>query len=378
MAENESGQEKTEQATPKRVQEAREEGDIARSKEFNTMFVTFTSALAFLALGDDFVDTLMLFIGEHLSISRALVFDTPMIARYLLDSLLAALIIIAPFLVIALLASLLGPMMVGGWIFSLKSISVKFDRLNPLTGIRRVFSLRSVVEMLKAVSKFFLIAVAAVLMIYWSVDEFMMLSREPAQQGIAHSAALFSGAFLIFGLVLFIIAAFDIPFQLWQQSKKLKMTRQELKDELKQSDGRPEIRSKIRSIQREMANRRMMQKVPEADVVIVNPTHYSVALKYDERKASAPILLAKGTDLLALKIREIAIHHKIPIFSAPPLARAIYYTTKLERQIPSTLYLAVAKVLAYIYQVKAAKKFGFESPDIPYDLDVPEEYKDDR
>lgn len=376
MAENESGQEKTEQATHKRTQEARDEGNIARSREFNTMFVTFSGALAFIALGENFAEALVSFIKDHLQLPRTLIFDTQALMPYIMSSVLSALVIIAPFLFIALLSALLGPILVGGWLFSLKSINLKFERLDPISGLKRVFSLRGFVEMLKAIFKFLLIAAAAVLLIYIFIDEFMALGREPVQQGIAHGVSLFNAAFLLFGFVLFLIAAFDVPFQIWEHGKKLKMTRQELRDELKQTDGRPEIRSKIRSIQREMANRRMMQKVPKADVVIVNPTHYSVALKYDEKKSAAPVLIAKGTDLLALKIREIAVYHNVPIFSAPPLARAVYYTTKLEREIPATLYLAVAKVLAYVYHVRAAKEFGFDLPVMPENLDVPEEYKD--
>jgi flagellar biosynthetic protein FlhB len=257
------------------------------------------------------------------------------------------------------------PLAIGGWAFSVEAMAFKTDRINPLNGFKRMFSSKGLMELIKAMAKFLVVSVVAVAFLWSKADDFLGLGAQSLALALYNGAWLIGISFLVVSSTLILIAAIDVPFQLWDHAQKLKMTLQEVRDELKDTEGKPEVKSKVRQVQQEMAQRRMMEAVPEADVIITNPTHYAVALKYDHDNMAAPLVLAMGKDLIALKIREIAAFHDIEIFEAPPLARALYANCKIDREIPSHLYFAVAQVLAFVFQLRIAREHGSEMPDRP-------------
>jgi flagellar biosynthetic protein FlhB len=264
-----------------------------------------------------------------------------------------------------LVAALLAPIAIGGWNISFQVLAPNFDKLNPVSGFQRMFSSRSVVELGKAFAKFLFIAAVAGWLLWSHSGELMGLSAEPVDSALAHAASLTGHAFLVLAGTMGLIAAIDVPLQLWQHNQKLKMSRQEIKEEAKEADGSPEMKGRIRRAQQELARRRMMQEVPKANVIVTNPTHFAVALKYDEKRMRAPVVVAKGADEIAARIRAVATEHNVPIFEAPPLARALHRHVDLGGEIPSNLYVAVAQVLTYIYQVKAARNYGAVWPQRP-------------
>ncbi|BCD87834.1 flagellar biosynthesis protein FlhB [Pseudomonas solani] len=374
MAESESGADKSEEPTAKRQQEAREKGQIARSKELNTLAITLGGAGGVLASGGGLADMMMRMMQANFTLSREALMDERSMALWLLQSGQMALSAVTPLLVTLLIVSLVAPISLGGWLFSFEALAPKFSRMSPLSGIKRMFSMHAVVELLKALGKFGLILMVALMVLSSDADDLLAIAHEPLEQAILHSVQVvgWSALWLACGLIL--IAAIDVPYQLWDNKQKLMMTKQEVRDEYKDSEGKPEVKSRIRRMQREMAERRMMSAVPEADVVITNPTHFAVALKYDPAKGTAPLLLAKGNDFTALKIREIAQENKITVLESPALARAVFYSTELDQEIPAGLYLAVAQVLAYVYQLKqfragkGKRPAPLTEPPIPADL----------
>ena len=377
MAESESGADKSEQPTAKRLSESRRKGQIARSKELSTLAVTLGGAIALLLYGQDMAHSILGIMRACFSFSREWLFDTGSMARLLGQAGDAAFWLLLPFLLILLVASILGPISLGGWNFSLEAMQPKLSKMNPLSGVKRMFSVNALVELGKALAKFVVILVVALLVLSWDRDALTAIAYEPLEAAIGHSAYIvaWSAFWLACGLIL--IAAVDAPFQLWSMQQKLKMTKQEVRDEHKQSEGSPEVKGRIRQTQREMAQRRMLESVPKADVVITNPTHFAVALKYDADSSSAPIMLAKGGDFLALKIREVANEHEILVLESPSLARAIYYSTEVDREIPAGLYLAVAQVLAYVYQVRQYKAGLGQKPTPLADPPIPDDLKRD-
>lgn len=371
MAE-EQFQERTEAATPKRLTEARNKGQIARSRELNAMAVTLAGALAIYAFGDGIVNGVRNIMTDNLALPRAALLSADQMLVHLKSATLAAGITILPWLALLAVVALLAPMSLGGWSFSTEAMKFKGERINPVAGLKRLFALRGLVELLKALAKFFLVGTIAVLVLDWLADEFISLGRQSLLQALSHSASLMAIAFLLFSAGLILIAAVDVPFQIWDHKKKLRMTRQEVKDEMKETEGRPEVRGKIRSLQQEIARRRMLEDIPIASVVVTNPTHYAVALRYDAEAAGAPVVVAKGADFLALKIREIANAHGVPIFEAPPLARALYNHTEIGDEIAERLYVAVAQVLTYIYQLDRYVAGTAQVPDRP-DIEIDED-----
>ncbi|MGC7837221.1 flagellar biosynthesis protein FlhB [Pseudomonas wayambapalatensis] len=371
MAESESGQDKTEEPTEKRKRDAREKGDIARSKELNTFAVTLGGAGALLAFGGHLAETLMTLMRVNFTLSREVIVDERAMGAFLMASGKMAIWATQPVLVLLFVVSFVAPIALGGFLFSGSLLQPKFSRMNPLSGIKRMFSLNSLTELLKAVAKFFLVLVVALVVLANDREALMAIAKEPLEQAIIHSVQVVGWSALWMAAGLLLIAIVDVPFQLWQTHKKLKMTKQEVRDEYKDTEGKPEVKQRIRQLQREASQRRMMAAVPEADVIITNPTHYAVALKYDpEKGGAAPLLLAKGTDFLALKIREIGQEHKVQILESPALARAIYYSTELEHEIPAGLYLAVAQVLAYVFQIRQYRS-GKGKPPEPLKKDLP-------
>ncbi len=374
MADQDRSQERTEQATPKRLKEARERGQVPRSRELNTMIMLLTGSGGLLMLGEGLLDRLIALTQRGWSLERALIFDNRALTAMLGLAVGDALWSLAPFFLLVTVAALLGPIMLGGWSFSVQSLSFKWEKLDPVKGLGRIFAWRGLMEFLKTLAKFVVVTVIAGFLLWQLADHLLALSNEPLNQAIAHAAQLLGWSFLGLSAMLILLAAVDVPFQLWDHSRQLKMTRQEVKDELKETDGRPEVKSRIRNLQREMAQRRMMEEVPKADVVIVNPTHYAVALRFDY-KMNAPTVVAKGADLVAFQIRKVAQQHTVTVFSAPPLARALYHSTELNREIPVGLYVAVAQVLAYVYQLRSAQDGEGVEPAEPTDLQIPKEFE---
>lgn len=365
MAENDTSQEKTEEPTPKKLREAKQQGQIPRSKDLNSMGVMVTGAVGLLMLGSFMLGSLSEMMTKGFSLSRAEILDPAALFSRFGDAIWAALSAIFPFLMLMTLVAIFTPLMLGGWAFSGEQIAFKPERLNPISGLKRIFSAKGLMELVKALAKFLVVSVMAVAFMWWQMDEFLNLGREPFLQGLTHAAWLFGYSFLVLSLSLAFIAAIDVPFQLWDHTNKLKMTLQQVRDEMKETEGRPEVKSKIRSLQQEMAQRRMMEDVPSADVIITNPTHYAVALKYKPENMAVPVVVAMGKDLIALKIREIATQHNVEIFEAPPLARALFAQSKIGQEIPAHLYYAVAQVLAFVFQLRNARAQGLNLPDRP-------------
>lgn len=378
MAENDSGADKSEEPTAKRRQQAREKGQLARSRELGTVAVTLGGIGGLLISGGYLADRMMAVMRGNFELSREALLAPDAMSSALLASGLIALKAVLPLLAALLAASILGPVALGGWLFSTKAMAPNFGRMNPLSGLKRMFSTHALVELLKALGKFLVVLAVALVVLNAYKEELFSISKQPLDLAILHSVQVVGWSALWMACGLILIAAVDVPFQLWSNKQKLMMTKQEVKDEYKDAEGKPEVKGRIRRMQREMAERRMMQAVPEADVVITNPTHFAVALKYDTEKAGAPILLAKGGDFLALKIREIANEHRVTVLESPALARAVYYSTEVDREIPAGLYLAVAQVLAYVYQLRQYRAGKGRRPDPLRDLPIPEDLRRDE
>ncbi len=373
MAEQNSGQERTEQPTEKKLRESRNKGQIARSRELNTTIALLAAGAAFMAVGGVMGEQMLSLISTDLSLDRDQAFDKAAIIESLQINVLMALKLLGPFMAIMFVAAFLGPLVMGGWSFSGKALMPKMSKLNPFKGLKRVFGVQGVVELIKALIKFLILGTIALVLLKRLSAQYISLGQMPLIEGVSTSLDLILMIFLTLAASLVVVVAIDVPYQRWNHFRKLKMTRQEVKQESKETEGNPEVRAKIRSLQQEMAQRRMLQNVPDADVVIVNPTHFAVALRYNESKEAAPRLVAKGVDHLALKIREIALANNIPLFSAPPLARSLYHYAELDEEVPGELYMAVAQVLAYIYQVQQSRVTG--SVERPDELPIPEGFR---
>ncbi|MFT5707028.1 MAG: flagellar biosynthetic protein FlhB [Oceanospirillaceae bacterium] len=378
MAED-SGQEKTEDPTPKRLKEAREKGDIPRSKELNTTVLLMVSAASILAFGAQTIADLSKMMSDSFSLSREEAFDTKYLLINFGSSALDALWAIMVFMLVTFVAAFVGPISLGGWNFSGKALAPKGSRMDPIAGIKRMFSLKSLVELSKALGKFVIVTALALYFLDTVKEELYSLGKMDAFSGMSSAINLIGWAFLIISLSLIAISLLDVPYVLYESAEKLKMTLQEVKDEMKNTEGKPEVKGRIRQMQREISQRQMMKDVPQADVVITNPTHYSVALKYEDNHRNAPIIVAKGADFVALKIREVAKEHDVPILMSPPLARALYYSTEIGEEVPTGLFKAVAQVLAYVFQLKRFKQNAAQKPILPNqrDIDIPTEYKRD-
>jgi len=366
MAEHEP--ERTEQPTPKRLEEARKQGQVPRSVELSTAAVLLTAGGGLNFLGRHMGGQLDGMLSSALTLSREQSLDETFVIASLSRDMLQALVACAPILGLTLIAALSAPMLLGGWNLSFSALAPDFNRLNPMEGFGRMFSARGAVELGKALAKFTALALVAVHILHSKSSELLGLGMEPTRVAIGHAASVTGYAFLMLAGTLGLIAAVDVPWQMWQHTRRLRMTRQEVREEMKESEGAPEIKGRIRNLQREVAKRRMMQEVPKADVVVVNPTHFAVALRYDERRMRAPIVVAKGADLIAARIREVATESLVPIFEAPPLARALFRSVEIGGEIPASLYNAVAQVLTYIYQLKTARSQGMNPPQPP-DID---------
>ena len=364
MAGNENHQERSERPTAKRLQKARQEGHIPRSPELSAAAVLLVAAGGLHFLGGSIGARLCDVMRSGLSLSPGEAVDPGVALSAAAGELLRAGLVCAPVLGLTLIAALVAPLALGGWNLSLAALAPNFSRLDPIAGFGRFFSAQGAVELAKAFGKFLVVATVAVAVLRKQSPQLLALAAAPLPAAIAQAAALACDALLAVSGGLALIAAIDVPWQLRQYSHKLSMTRGEIREEMKEAEGAPEVRGRIRRAQRELARRRMMHEVPKADVLVVNPTHFAVALRYEERMR-APRVVAKGTDLIAARIRAIATEHSVPIFEAPPLARALYHNVEIGSEIPASLYVAVAQVLTYIYQLKAAHGSGARPPQPP-------------
>jgi flagellar biosynthesis protein FlhB len=356
---------KTEQPTPKRLEDARRDGRIPRSRDLTAAAVMLTAGIALMSLGDSIGTQLGELMRSALTVNREQALDASHLTAAFANQSTLALRAVAPVLLITLVAALGAPMSLGGWAFAPAKLAPDFNRLNPVSGVRRLFELRSWVELLKALAKFGVVALAAAIVLSSRLDQLLALGSEDIDQAIGHAMSITGYALIALTCALILIAAIDVPFQLWQHNQDMKMTKDEVRQEAKESEGSPEMKGRIRAMQREMAERRMMLDVPKADVIVVNPTHYAVALRYDDKKMRAPTVVAKGVDLMAARIREVASEHRIPIFEAPPLARALHRSVEIGDEIPAGLYVAVAQVLTYIFQLRTAMRDHLSPPPLP-------------
>lgn len=375
MAENEDGQEKTEEPTSKRLDDAKKKGQIARSKELNTMAITLIGGMALVGMSGSLGQGLVKIMSSNLTIPRTEMFDVMAMTRRLVSSIQDALLMLAPFFAVVVVVAVLSSIALGGMAFSAQAMTPKLSKMNPLKGLKRLFSLKGLIELAKAMAKFFLVGGATALVLWLTLDSFINLSGMGLEPAIRELVNLVGWAFVLVSSTLILVAAVDVPFQVWDHKKQLKMTRQEVREEMKDTEGRPEVRGRIRQLQREMATRRMMDEVPKADVIVTNPTHYAVALRYNQARMNAPIVVAKGTELVAANIRRVGTEHAVPIIESPMLARAIYFHTELGEAIPAGLYLAVAKILAYVFQLKAYVPGQGKKPAEPGELQIPDELK---
>ncbi|MEQ1778206.1 MAG: flagellar biosynthesis protein FlhB, partial [Nitrosomonas sp.] len=301
-----------------------------------------------------------------------LAFQPDLMLNRLYELSFEGLIAMGPMLLLLIIVAFCAPMLLSGWLVSSKALMPDFNRIDPIKGIGRIFSMRSLVELAKAIAKAVIIGGVATLVIWQNKDAVMGLLILSIDTGINHTADLLSMSFLLIVAAMILIVAIDVPFQIWEHAKQLRMTKEEIRKESKENEGDPMVKARIRALQREAARRRMMSEIPKADVIVTNPTHYAVALRYKSESMRAPTVVAKGVHLLAARIREVAEEHRIPILEAPPLARALYYHVELESEIPEKLYAAVAEVLAYVFQLKRYKEYGGEAPKPPVDVSVPD------
>ncbi len=368
-----SDAEKTEPASSKRLEQAREEGDVPRSREVATFTVLMTAGAGLWVTGGGIVKSLHATMVSGLSLDREQIFNADVLIRRVGIDIVAVMAACLPLAVAVMVVALASPLLVGGWLFSAKSFMPNFGKLNPAKGLGNMVSTNALVELLKAVAKTIVVGSVAWMVVMSQKDAVMGLAVESLGSATTHMISLLAWAFLMIVGGLGFVAAIDGPYQVWHYANKMKMTRQEVIQESKESDGNPQMKGKIRQMQREMSQRRMMSAVPTADVVVTNPTHYAVALKYADGQGGAPQVVAKGSDEVAAKIREIARDNKVALLEAPALARALHQHTEIGDEIPEALYSAVAEVLAYVFQLRAFNKAGGKYPDRPTRLPVPPE-----
>ncbi|MBI5626346.1 MAG: flagellar type III secretion system protein FlhB, partial [Nitrosomonadales bacterium] len=350
MAED-SDVEKTEQPSQRRLDQAREKGQVARSRELSTFTVLMAGGGTLWFMGASFTRHLVKMLHDGLTLDRDMAFNTALMIPRLYELSLDILITFSPLLLAVMFAAIFSPLLLNGWLFSIEALQPRFSKLNPVSGIARMFSRNALVELAKAIGKAILVGGIAAWAIWHNKDAVMALGTQAAAASIPQMGHLVGTSFMAIAGAMLLIVAIDVPFQLWDHNKKLKMTKEEVRQEARETEGDPMVKGRIRSLQREAARRRMMAAIPTADVVVTNPTHYAVALKYSENDSGrkgmrAPVVVAKGSHLLALRIREIAQENHVPILEAPPLARALHTHADLGESIPEALYTAVAEVLA--------------------------------
>lgn len=370
MAEN-SAQNKTEQPTEQRLRKGRREGQVARSKELNTAVLLLLGAAALLWFADMFAALFQQVLRRSWQFDKAALQQDDLLTRSLADALLQMTGASLPFLLTLFIGGWLAGALPGGLVVSRKLLGPKFSNLNPIKGFGRMFGSDSLVELAKSIVKVLLLGLCLWGLLSHLTNRLLFLHHLDLAGATAEGLQLLSFSLMVLALVLLLVAVIDVPYQQYKVSEQLKMTKQEVKDERKSTDGNPEIKGRIRQIQYQLASRRIEERVPTADVIITNPTHFAVALKYAEKKAKAPYVVAKGVDQMALRIRELAHTHQLEVLELPPLARAIYYSTRVDQEVPAALYTAVAYVLTYVMQLKAYKQGRGQQPAPLPDLVIP-------
>ena len=371
MAE-ESDLEKTEPASSRRLEQAREEGQVPQSRELAAFLVMAAGAMGLWVMSSWFVRRSEDMMRHGLTLERREAFDTNAMGVTLLTLGSDALMMLAPFFLATLAAMLITPFLLGGWVFSPKVLTFNFDRLDPFKGVKRMISWQSIAEMVKGVLKAFLMGGIVWWVVMHERDNLFAMLSQPLETALPAFGKIILYSFIAFVAGLAVIALIDVPFQLWRYYAGLRMTREELRQEMKELEGDPHLKARIRSQQREIARKRMMSEVPKADVVVTNPTHFSVALKYDKDKMGAPQVVAKGMNLVAFKIRELATENKVPVIELPPLARALHKHVEIGESVPTALYTAVAEVMAYVYQLNQFIAQGGLPPVVPAAVAVPD------
>ncbi|SCB92485.1 flagellar biosynthesis protein FlhB [Gilliamella intestini] len=361
---------KSEQPTDSKIKKAREKGQIPRSRELTSLLILLIGTSLFGVMGSHLVNQLITMIKTAIKVSYKT--DDRLMVFNLVNLLIHGFWAIVPIFFGLVIIAIFAPLCVGGLLFSLQSIKPNFKKLNPISGFSRLFSTRVLSELLKSVLKVILITITSTLFLMHHFYDMLSLPNMYLNNALAKSTQLVILCGILSVISLVPMVGFDIFYQIWSNLKKLKMSKQEIKDEFKEQEGNPQIKGRIRQMQQAMARRRMMKDVPKANVIVTNPTHYAVALQYDEKTMMAPKLLAKGTDKIALRIKEIASEHNIPQLEAPPLARALYRHGEIGETIPTELYAAVAQILAWVYQLKQWHKYGGDKPIAPNNLPIPE------
>jgi len=369
---SEDNDDKTESPTAQRLQKAREEGQIPRSKELTSVLIMLAGVCILWFGGASFGHRLSMVLSSGLRFDHKIISDQNLILGQIIMMLKTALIGMLPLLAGVVIIALVAPVLLGGLVFSTKTLAFKFSKLNPISGIGRLFSAQVAAELVKALMKALLMGGVAGLFLWQHWPDMMRLMSESPLTAMASAMNIAGLCALLVSLSIIPMVGFDVFWQIYSHLKKLRMSRQDIRDEFKQSEGDPHVKGRIRQMQRSAARRRMMADVPKADVIVTNPTHYSVALQYDENKMSAPKVVAKGAGAVALRIRELGTENRVPILEAPPLARALYRHAEIGQQIPGQLYAAVAEVLAWVWQLKRWRLSGGQRPVKPENLPVPE------
>ncbi len=368
-----SDEEKTEEPTPRRLEKAREEGQVARSRELSTFMLLMGGVVGLWTMGSLLYSHLGLAMEQAFLFDRGIVFDTARMMAHVWSMGSQVLTALLPLFLLLTVLALVSPALLGGWLISGKSLKPQLSKLNPAKGLKRLFSSQALAELAKAIAKSVLVGSVGLGFLWLKRGELMALMDQPVELALFHALQLAAACCGLIVLSLVIVILIDVPYQLWSHNKKLRMTKDEIRKEHKESDGDPQVKARIRQQQQAMARGRMMSKVPEADVIVTNPTHYAVALSYRDGEMGAPRVVAKGADAVAARIREVGEEHGVPRLEAPPLARALYRHVDLDREIPAELYTAVAEVLAWAFRLKQVRREGGDAPDTPNDLPVPAE-----
>ncbi len=366
MAED-SDLERTEPASARKLEKARAEGRVPRSRELSTFAVLLASAATLAFLGLFMYDGMARIMRLGMDFGRAEAHDAARMLEILSLSGWQALAVLLPLAVAVVVAAVVSNLMVSGWVFSPKAFAMDLAKLDPVKGLARILSWQALVELFKAMLKAGLIAGVAAFAIWLQRDGLLTLAAEPLETAVAHFGRITLYTFLAATAAFALVVALDVPYQLWHYQREMRMTKEEVRQEQKETEGDPQIKARIRALQREQARRRMMAAVPKADVVVTNPMHYAVAMEYKERRMRAPVVVAKGAGLVAERIKELAREHRVPIVEAPPLARALYRHVEVGDTIPADLFTAVAQVLAYVYRLQQPGP----RPEPPADWQVP-------
>ncbi len=377
MAENQSSQDKSEKPSPQKLRKAKREGQVARSKEF-TVGVLFIAIALFLKVYGEFIgDQAHLLFQANYSLTFDELREPDIMTRKLAESLRLLSGIFIPLAVLVILTSILSAMIPGGWVMSLKTIQPKLSKISPIEGFKRLFSIKSIVELVKSILKISLIGSILYGLLSANLLDLIAAQRAPLQLGIQATLTHLTKALLYFGVAVLFIGLLDMPYQLWSHTKQLKMTKQEVKEEHKNTEGKPEVKQRIRQLQQQASRRQIDVSVPTADVVITNPTHYAVAIKYDLSRAGAPFVVAKGKDELAQRIQSIAKKHEIEVICLPPLTRAVYFHTRIDQEIPGPLYVAIAHVLTHVMQIKEYREGRTDKPKPLPSIVIPKKLRRD-